>query len=87
MPRRTARSRNVGDFWQLSVNPNSPFGLLVIKPGQTRTITVTINPAKAMSATVHGNLYLDDFVPAPGNVGGNEIIGSRARTPWAGKAS
>jgi Subtilase family len=70
---------NVGDFWQLSVNPNNSFGLLVIKPGQTRTITVTINPANAASATVQGNLYLDDFVPAPGNGGGSEII----RIPYA----
>ncbi|HEY2550879.1 MAG TPA: S8 family serine peptidase [Streptosporangiaceae bacterium] len=65
---------NVGDWWQFSVNLSNGFGLFQIKPGQTRTITLTINPANAASTTVQGSLYLDDFVSAPGNNSGSEII-------------
>jgi len=66
----------VGDFWELAVNPSAPFGLLVIQPGQTRTINVTITPAGAAGTVVSGNLYadvLDGNVPPLGQAGGDEL--------------
>ena len=66
----------VGDFWELSVNPAAAFGLLVIQPGQTKTINVTITPAGAAGTVVSGNLYadvLDGNVPPLGQEGGDEL--------------
>ena len=54
-----------GDLWLASVNPAAGFGLFIIKPGQTRTIEVTITPSGASGTVVSGHLYVDDFV---GNV-------------------
>ena len=71
-----AVSSNVGDFWQRSVDPAAPFSLFIVKPGQTRTLTVTITPAGAAGNTVSGNLYVDDlaaFIPPYGQQAGSEL--------------
>ncbi|HEY1917591.1 MAG TPA: hypothetical protein VGH27_18635 [Streptosporangiaceae bacterium] len=66
----------VGDYWQRSVDPAAPYGIFVVNPGQTRTITVTITPAGPAGNTVSGDLYVDDLAPSVlpyGQVAGSEL--------------
>ena len=72
----TIRS-SVGDFWRASVNPSTPFRTFVIKPGQTRTINVSITPSGAAGTHVSGHLYVDelfDDVPPYGQAAGDELV-------------
>ena len=65
-----------GDVWQQAVNPAAAFTPVVINPGQSATIDVTITPAGASGAVVSGNLYIDDFVgdlPPYGQITGDEL--------------
>jgi hypothetical protein len=65
-----------GDVWQASVNPATTFSPVVINPGQTATVNVTITPAAAAGTVVSGNLYIDDFlsnVPPYGQQSGDEL--------------
>jgi hypothetical protein len=65
-----------GDLWLASVNPAASFSPLVLNPGQTSTISVTITPSGASGAVVTGTLYLDDFVsfvPPYGQGTGDEL--------------
>jgi hypothetical protein len=65
-----------GDFWEASVDPSAQFGLLVVQPGQTVTIPVTITPSGAAGTVVSGHLYVDVFdgnVPPYGQTGGDEL--------------
>jgi hypothetical protein len=58
------------------VDPAASYGIFVVNPGQTRTITVTITPAGPAGNTVSGNLYVDDLapsIPPYGQVGGSEV--------------
>lgn len=71
----TIRS-NIGDFWRASVNPSTPFRIFVIKPGQTKTINVSITPSGAAGTNVSGHLYVDeliDDVPPYGQAAGDEL--------------
>jgi subtilisin family serine protease len=54
-------SSSTGDMWQASVNPSVLTGLspVVIGPGQTGTITVTITPQGAVGSHHSGTLYID----------------------------
>ncbi len=73
---------DTGDFWLASTNPATPFSPIVIKPGDTGTINVTITPSGASGTTVHGTLYIDDYVsgvPPYGQVAGDEL----AALPYA----
>ncbi len=59
---------NTGDIEPASINPATSFSPLVINPGQTGTVNVTITPSAASGTVVSGNLYVDDFdsnVPPP----------------------
>jgi hypothetical protein len=67
---------NIGDFWRAAVNPATPFGVLVIQPGQTKTIRVSITPSGPSGTVVSGHLYVDEFladVPPYGQTTGDEI--------------
>jgi hypothetical protein len=71
----TIRS-NVGDFWRASVNPSTPLQLFVIKPGQTKTINVSITPSGTAGTHVSGHLYVDeliDDIPPYGQAAGDEL--------------
>ena len=50
------------DLWQLSVNPAAAgaFSPVVVGPGQTATIPVTITPTGPAGTQVSGTLYIDD---------------------------
>lgn len=56
-----AVSSSTGDMWQASVDPSALTGLspVVIGPGQTGTITVTITPQGPAGSHQHGTLYID----------------------------
>ena len=59
-----------------SINPAAPFSPVIVNPGQTATIDVTITPSGAAGTVVQGNLYVDDFVsgvPPYGQETGNEV--------------
>jgi len=67
---------NIGDFWRASVNPATPFRVLVIQPGQTKTIRVSITPSGQSGTVVSGRIYVDEFladVPPYGQTTGDEI--------------
>jgi hypothetical protein len=58
------------------------FNPIVINPGQTAVINVTITPSGAPGTVVSGNLYIDDFiggVPPYGETAGDEL----AALPYA----
>jgi hypothetical protein len=53
-------SSPTGDLWQTSANPAAPFNPVVVDPGQSATIPVTIKPSAPAGSTVTGTLYVDD---------------------------
>jgi hypothetical protein len=62
-PFDAAVTSSTGDFWLFAINPaagasSSP---VVINPGQTGVINVTIAPSGTPGTVVSGNLYVDDF--------------------------
>ena len=71
-----------GDFWLASINPSTPFSPIIINPGATATINVTITPSGPKNTKVSGTLYVDDYVqgvPPYGQVAGDEL----AALPYA----
>ena len=77
-----AVSSPTGDLWQLAVNPAASFSPVVINPGQTSTIDVTITPSGAAGSIVMGTLYVDDYdgaVPPYDVFSGDEL----AALPYA----
>jgi len=55
---------STGDAWLFATNANAPFTPLVLQPGQSGTITVTVTPTGAAGTTVSGVLYVDTFSDA-----------------------
>jgi hypothetical protein len=55
-----------GDLWTSAFDLSvlNTFNPVVINPGQTATINVTITPSGASGTVVSGNLYINDFVGA-----------------------
>jgi hypothetical protein len=77
-----AVTSDTSDIWLAATNPAATFSPIVINPGQTATIKVTITPAGAAGTVVRGNLYVDDFisnVPPYGQIAGDEL----AALPYA----
>lgn len=71
-----AVTSDTGDIWLASTNPAASFSPIVINPGQTATVNVTITPSGASGTLVTGTLYVDDFlssVPPDGNISGDEL--------------
>jgi hypothetical protein len=67
-----------GDVELASTNPAATFSPIVINPGQTATINVTITPSAAAGTVVTGTLYVDDFlnnVPPYGQITTDELAG------------
>jgi hypothetical protein len=62
-----------GDLWLLSTNPAATLTPVIVNPGQTATIPVTITPLGSSGTTVSGTLYLDDASIIPGIVTDNVI--------------
>jgi hypothetical protein len=71
---------STGDLELASVNPATTFSPVVINPGQTATINVTITPSGSSGTVVTGTLFIDDFltnVPPYGQQGADEVTGLR----------
>jgi hypothetical protein len=57
-----AATSSTGDFWLAATQANPPaFTPLLLQPGQSGTITVTINPTGSRGTKVSGVVYVDDF--------------------------
>jgi hypothetical protein len=57
-----AATSSTGDFWLTATQAQPPaFTPLVLEPGQTGTITVTVTPTGKKGTKVSGVLYLDTF--------------------------
>ncbi len=73
-----AVTSSTGDIWLAATNPSASFSPIVINPGQSAVIDVTITPSGAAGTQVTGTLYVDDFisdVPPYGQIAGDELIG------------
>jgi hypothetical protein len=71
-----AVTSDTGDLWLASVNPAASFSPVIINPGQTSVINVTITPSGTSGTVVSGNLYVDDVVasvPPYGQETGDEL--------------
>jgi hypothetical protein len=72
-----AVTSGTGDLWLSSVNPAASFSPVVIEPGQTATVNVTITPSAPAGTVVSGNLYVDDYlsnVPPYDGTSGDELV-------------
>jgi hypothetical protein len=66
-----------GDLWLLATNPAATLSPVVIDPGKTGTIDVTITPSAGPGTVVKGTLYVDDAegaVPPYGQLSGDELV-------------
>jgi hypothetical protein len=71
-----AVTSDTGDLWLSALNPAATFSPVVLNPGQSATVTVTITPSGTSGTAVTGTLYVDDFlsnVPPYGQQTGNEL--------------
>ncbi|MBO0820734.1 MAG: S8 family serine peptidase, partial [Nocardiopsaceae bacterium] len=71
-----AVTSKAGDPWTLSYNPSAAVKPVVIQPGHSATINVTITPSAAPGTVVKGTLYVDDLVtavPPYGQLSGDEV--------------
>ena len=73
----TSVTSSTGDFWLLSVQPQTTFTPLHLTPGQTGTITVTFTPSGHHGQTVRGFLGVDTLNLVTGS--GDEV----ATVPYA----
>ena len=64
-----------GDLWLESVDATATVHPIVVAPGQSVTIPVTITPSGASGTTVSGTLYLDDASLIDGAVTFNSLSG------------
>jgi hypothetical protein len=65
-----------GDVWLQAINALSVATAVLINPGQTATINVTITPSAAAGTVISGNLYVDTFdgdVPPFGASSGDQM--------------
>jgi hypothetical protein len=69
----SAVSSPTGDLWLGSVHTSNNFTPIVVSPGQSVTIPVTITPEGASGSTVTGTLYLDDSSIVPASVSFNAL--------------
>ena len=62
-PFDSAVSSQTGDLWLASTDPSQLTGLspVVVGPGQTGTIPVTITPSGSSGSRVTGTLYVDEY--------------------------
>jgi hypothetical protein len=63
-----AITSTTGDLWLKSTHLSAPLDAVMVGPGQTVIIPVTITPRGAPGTTVMGTLYVDDFSPSDANV-------------------
>ena len=74
----TSVTSSTGDLELGSINPSASFTPVIINPGQTATIDVTITPSGASGTQVSGTLYVDDVlnnIPPYGQFASDELAG------------
>jgi hypothetical protein len=77
-PFDAAMSPSTGDPWADLVLGGTTYSPLILAPGQSGTITVTLTPnAAAVGSTVSGYLYVDTYNPQTGT--GDEVV----RVPYS----
>ena len=69
-----------GDLWTSAFDLSvlNTFSAIVINPGETATINVTITPSGASGTVVSGTLYVDTIlndIPPYGDLAGDELAG------------
>jgi hypothetical protein len=77
-----AVTSTTGNLWPASINPATTFSPIVLNPGQTAVVNVTITPSGAAGTVVQGHLYVCIFLtnlPPYGQQGGDEL----AALPYA----
>lgn len=67
-----AVSSDTGVLWRLSVDPSASFSPLILGPGQSGTIAVTITPNAPKGTVVRGTLEVDAF--DPNTLSGDEVV-------------
>jgi hypothetical protein len=55
-----AITSSTGDLWATATEPNNKVNLVVVDPGQSATIPLTITPTGPVGSTVTGTVYIDD---------------------------
>jgi hypothetical protein len=81
-PFDTSMTSPTDDLWQAATNPAATFSPVIINPGDSATVDVTITPSGPRGTVVSGNLYVDDFIsglPVYGQLSGDEL----AAIPYA----
>ncbi len=74
----TTVTSSTGDAELAATNPGATFTPVVINPGQSATVNVTITPSGGSGTEVKGTLFIDDIltnVPPYGQQGADELIG------------
>jgi hypothetical protein len=74
----TSVTSSTGDVELASINAAATFTPVIINPGQTATIDVTITPSGASGTQVSGTLYVDDLltaIPPYGQIATDELAG------------
>jgi hypothetical protein len=61
----SAVTSSTGDLWESSVNSSNGVTPVMVEPGETVDIAVTITPNATAGSTVAGTLYLDDDSSIP----------------------
>jgi hypothetical protein len=76
----TSVTSSTGDLELASINPAATATPVVLNPGQSATIDVTITPSAAPGTVVSGTLYVDDIlnnIPPYGQFAVDELAGLR----------
>jgi hypothetical protein len=68
-----AVTSSTGDFWRQAINASAPVNPVVVGPGQSATIPVTITPSGSSGSVVNGTLYVDDLTIISGEATWNEL--------------
>jgi hypothetical protein len=72
-----AMSSPVGDFWQFGVSPlaaTARYNLVVVNPGKSAVISLTVRPTGKAGTVVRGDLYIDDFVDSLQFLSGSQLV-------------
>ncbi|MDX6345079.1 MAG: hypothetical protein QOH87_5217 [Trebonia sp.] len=73
----TSASPATGDFWKFAVSPlatSASYSLFTVNAGQTRTISLTVQPSAPSGTVVRGTLYIDDFVDSLQFLSGSQLV-------------
>ncbi len=63
-----AVTSTTGDLWLASTDPSAPLKAVVVGPGKSVELPVTITPSGPVGSTVRGTLYIDDLSPSDAQV-------------------